>query len=235
MDTQNKHILEHKNFWGTSEELLDRSWKLAKALGLNHTKINLRLVRYYATEGVLDKPNRLGREAAYNFTHLLQLVLARQLAEENIPLDSIKMLTQKLNVNQLISKIETPINQVKEEIKNISAKHNKISKMQIAKDEGVNYDPQKEIHNLHNEIQQLALVVNQTRSEISKFSEEMRARFEDVIYKTLHEIESNRRIVEEVSHQTRSYMERMLLQNNEQVRKIYEIEEKIKKMTPKGV
>lgn len=235
MDTQNTHILEHKNFWGTSEELLDRSWKLAKALGLKHTKINLRLVRYYATEGVLDKPNRLGREAAYNFTHLLQLVLARQLAEENIPLDSIKMLTQKLSVNQLISKIETPINQVKEEIKIISARHNKILKMQIAKGEESIYDLQNNIHDLRKEIQQLAFVVNQTKSEISKYSEEMRARFEDVIYKTLNEIESNRRIAEEVNHQTRSYMERMLIQNNEQAGKIYEIEERLQKMTLKGV
>lgn len=117
MNIQNPNIYEHRSFWGTSEELLNRSWKLAKALGLNHTKINLRLVRYYATEGVIDKPDRLGREAAYNTKHLFQLILARQLAEKNTPLESIKLLTQKLSIEEIVKKIETPVEKIKDEIK----------------------------------------------------------------------------------------------------------------------
>lgn len=234
MNTQKTNILEHKNFWGTSEELLDRGWKLSKALGLNHTKINLRLVRYYATEGVIDKPDRLGREAAYNYKHLLQLVLARLLAEENTPLESIKILTQKLSVNQLVEKIEMPMTEVKEEIKNISARHSIISKVQLVKAEENNIKQHDEIYELRNEIHNLALDLNETRSEISKYNEEMRKRFDDVMYRALHEIEINRKMAEEFYFQTKSYMERLLIQNNEEALKIHEMEERLKKIIKKA-
>ncbi|HEY9879743.1 MAG TPA: MerR family transcriptional regulator [Leptolyngbyaceae cyanobacterium] len=41
--------------------------------------INPRLVRYYTTQGLLDKPLKLGREARYVYRHLLQLLVLRRL------------------------------------------------------------------------------------------------------------------------------------------------------------
>jgi len=108
MNTLPDQIKEHKGFWGTSEELLQRAHELAKLVGLDHTKINLRLVRYYSTEGVLDKPDRLGREAAYNFKHLLQLILARQLSQKGVSLSLAKRLTQTLDAEKLLQKILSP-------------------------------------------------------------------------------------------------------------------------------
>jgi DNA-binding transcriptional MerR regulator len=44
--------------------------------------INPRLVRYYASQGLIDKPLRQGREARYTYRHLLQLVVIRRLLTE---------------------------------------------------------------------------------------------------------------------------------------------------------
>ncbi len=44
--------------------------------------INERLVRYYAGEGVIDRPNRQGRDSTYGFRHLVQLIMARRLSHE---------------------------------------------------------------------------------------------------------------------------------------------------------
>jgi hemerythrin len=44
--------------------------------------INERLVRYYASEGVIDRPERQGRDSTYGFRHLVQLIMARRLSHE---------------------------------------------------------------------------------------------------------------------------------------------------------
>ncbi len=53
----------HEGFWGPAEELIERAKCLQKVAGVNLKTITVRLVRYYATEGLIDKPDRLGREA----------------------------------------------------------------------------------------------------------------------------------------------------------------------------
>ncbi len=50
--------------------------------GQSHETISPRLVRYYTTQGWLDKPLRQGREARYTYRHLLQLLLIRRLLAE---------------------------------------------------------------------------------------------------------------------------------------------------------
>lgn len=44
--------------------------------------VNQRLVRHYATQGLLDEPLKEGREARYLFRHLLQLLVVRRLLAE---------------------------------------------------------------------------------------------------------------------------------------------------------
>lgn len=44
--------------------------------------VNARLVRHYSTNGLLDKPFKLGREARYTYRHLLQVLLLRRLLAE---------------------------------------------------------------------------------------------------------------------------------------------------------
>jgi DNA-binding transcriptional MerR regulator len=83
---------DHEGFWGPAEELIDRAKRLQKVAGVNLKTISVRLVRYYAAEGVIDKPDRLGREAAYHYKHLLQLLLARKLSDHGVTLSEIKTL-----------------------------------------------------------------------------------------------------------------------------------------------
>src|SRR5690606_11381868 len=44
--------------------------------------VNQRLVRHYATQGLLDEPLKEGREARYLYRHLLQLLVVRRLLAE---------------------------------------------------------------------------------------------------------------------------------------------------------
>jgi DNA-binding transcriptional MerR regulator len=93
---------EFKGFWGTGAELSERAKVLSKAMGLKAEKLTERLIRYYAAEGVLDKPDRLGREAAYHFRHLLQLLIARRLIDEGVSLVAIS----KFNLNKSTDELE---------------------------------------------------------------------------------------------------------------------------------
>jgi DNA-binding transcriptional MerR regulator len=49
-----------------------------------------RTVRYYQTIGVLDRPDRDGREAVYRWRHLLQLVTVKRLQAQGEPLARIQ-------------------------------------------------------------------------------------------------------------------------------------------------
>lgn len=60
--------------------------------------INPRLVRYYATQGLLDEPERQGKYAVYNYRHLLQLLVVRRLMSEGIGISAIRpIIAQKTN------------------------------------------------------------------------------------------------------------------------------------------
>ncbi|MBE7212362.1 MAG: MerR family transcriptional regulator, partial [Gluconacetobacter diazotrophicus] len=48
-------------------------------------EVNARLLRHYASVGLLDDNTREGREARYGFRHLLQVLLVRRLLVEGYP------------------------------------------------------------------------------------------------------------------------------------------------------
>lgn len=56
--------------------------------------VNPRLVRYYTTQGLLNKPLKQGREARYHYRHLLQLLLLRRLLAEGYSTSSLGTLTR---------------------------------------------------------------------------------------------------------------------------------------------
>ena len=57
--------------------------------------VNPRLVRYYTTQGVLDRPLRQGREARYTYRHLLQLLIVRRLLSEGYSTAAIQPITME--------------------------------------------------------------------------------------------------------------------------------------------
>lgn len=52
-------------------------------------EINARLVRHYASLGMLDEPLKEGREARYEYRHLLQLLVVRRLLAEGFGTSAI--------------------------------------------------------------------------------------------------------------------------------------------------
>lgn len=52
-------------------------------------EVNPRLIRHYTTQGLLETPLRVGREARYTVDHLLQLLALRHLLAKGVPASSI--------------------------------------------------------------------------------------------------------------------------------------------------
>ncbi len=94
-------IKDYLSLWGSAIELAEAATHCARSLGIDAGKINERLIRYYAGEGVIGKPDRLGREAAYNYRHLLELLVARRLAQSGSPLAVIKTFTSEASTPEL--------------------------------------------------------------------------------------------------------------------------------------
>lgn len=71
-------------FAGNANELCDAVLAASKQHNwrIEPDSINERLVRYYASEGVIDRPERQGRDSTYGFRHLVQLIMARRLSHE---------------------------------------------------------------------------------------------------------------------------------------------------------
>lgn len=94
-------IQDEKSFWGSGLELAEKATLCAKAMGIESEKINQRLIRYYAAESIINRPDRLGKEAAYNYLHLLQLLVARRMAQGGAPLATIRVFNQGASVAEL--------------------------------------------------------------------------------------------------------------------------------------
>ena len=70
---------------------------LADPQGRSPETVNPRLVRYYTTQGVIDRPLRQGREARYTYRHLLQLLVVRRLLPEGYSTAAIQPIAAKAN------------------------------------------------------------------------------------------------------------------------------------------
>ncbi len=83
-------VLQLPGTWeGNLDELVARANELLPAYlperdtpSRVREEVNARLVRHYTTQGLLDEPFKLGREARYTRRHLLQLLTLRRLMSE---------------------------------------------------------------------------------------------------------------------------------------------------------
>lgn len=68
---------------------------LAKdATGRSADEVNARLVRHYATQGLLQEARKEGREARYIFDHLLQLLVVRKLLADGFSAAAAKQVME---------------------------------------------------------------------------------------------------------------------------------------------
>jgi DNA-binding transcriptional MerR regulator len=76
-------------FVEVTNDLLPQFLPSQSSGGRGQEPVNPRLVRYYTTQGWLDKPLKQGREARYTYRHLLQLLVLRRLLAEGYSASSI--------------------------------------------------------------------------------------------------------------------------------------------------
>jgi hypothetical protein len=102
---------KYRNFTGSATELAAAFIDCATAFGLDidKDKTNERLIRYYQTEGVLDRPERYGRDSAYHFRHLIQLLNARRLVTNGLPLALAIQYNSTLSTDELEASLKAPL------------------------------------------------------------------------------------------------------------------------------
>ena len=108
--------LNDEEFLGTAEDLAAFVSDKLAALGFgDRHRSTVRLVRFYAYEGLLSKPERAPddrRKANFGPLQVRQLLLARLLAERGWDLDRIRTLLQEnrlvAQLNRLIDELATP-------------------------------------------------------------------------------------------------------------------------------
>lgn len=104
-------IQKFRHFTGNATELALAVTDCAKELGMeiDAEKTNERLVRYYQTEGVLDRPDRHGRDSAYNFRHLIQVLNARRLVANGLPLALAIEYNSTRSTEELAASLKKPL------------------------------------------------------------------------------------------------------------------------------
>ena len=101
----------YQDFAGGAVELAECAVKCGAGLGwtsVDPDRTNERLVRYYVTDGVIGRPDRVGRDAVYQFRHLVQLLNARRLSEKGVALSVIGDYNRRAKTQDLRAGLERP-------------------------------------------------------------------------------------------------------------------------------
>jgi DNA-binding transcriptional MerR regulator len=104
-------VASYSRFSGNATELSAAALDCAGQMvwPVDPEKTNERLVRYYVAEGVMDKPDRQGREAAYGYRHLLQLLNARRMADRGLSLSVIGEYNRDAVTTELEENLRKPV------------------------------------------------------------------------------------------------------------------------------
>ena len=110
-------IEQFQDFNGNADELIRNATKLSESISLGldasdstegEGEGNERLLRHYVSLNVVDKPLRQGREAIYNFRHLLQYLTARRLLKQKFSLAKIAEYASVVPTQSLITALLAP-------------------------------------------------------------------------------------------------------------------------------
>jgi DNA-binding transcriptional MerR regulator len=77
-----------------------------EAAGRSTEEVNARLVRHYATQGLIDEARKEGREARYLYHHLLQLLVVRKLLAEGFSTTAAKQALAGRSGDELTSLLQ---------------------------------------------------------------------------------------------------------------------------------
>ncbi|HET8985698.1 MAG TPA: MerR family transcriptional regulator [Trueperaceae bacterium] len=76
------------------------------ATGRTTDEVNARLVRHYATQGLIEEARREGREARYLYDHLIQLLVVRKLLAEGFSTTATKQAMTGRSAEELTRLLE---------------------------------------------------------------------------------------------------------------------------------
>jgi len=102
-------INEHQSFSGNASDLANLASQCAHYLQLpgDLDKINERIVRYYVAEGLVGRPERVGRDAQYGYKHLLQFLAGRLLVESGYPMQKVAPYLMSESLDKLETLVRT--------------------------------------------------------------------------------------------------------------------------------
>ena len=104
-------LTTYRAFTGNASELAKAAIEYASAakLDIDSDKTNERLIRYYQSEGVLDRPDRLGRDSTYHYRHLVQLLNARRMVMQGLPLAMAIEHNSQRSTDELEANLKAPL------------------------------------------------------------------------------------------------------------------------------
>jgi hypothetical protein len=93
-----------ERFEGIAAELAERVAAILDELGLAEADLrpNERLVRHYVQLGILERPERRGREAFFGYRQLVEFLAARTLIRDGWPLAKVAQFNRSAELSQLI-------------------------------------------------------------------------------------------------------------------------------------
>ena len=103
-------IQDYQDFRGNVVELSELAIRCSNFLSLpgDTDKINERTIRYYVTEGLVDRPTRIGRDAEYEYIHLLQFLASRYLVASGYPMAKVAPYIASRSMEDLAKFVSNP-------------------------------------------------------------------------------------------------------------------------------
>ncbi len=101
---------EYENYSGSADELATALDEINRRTPWEQddSKPSARRIRFYVSEGVLDKPERRQKEAVYGYRHIVQYLAARWLLKDGWPLAKVAVETRNLSNEALLALAFSP-------------------------------------------------------------------------------------------------------------------------------
>ncbi len=97
-------ILDYKDWEGTASDLARVVTEVRGRIGIFDDDVtpNERLIRHYVQQGVLQRPERRGKEAIFGFRQITEFLTARILLRDGWPLAKVAELNRAMGLEALI-------------------------------------------------------------------------------------------------------------------------------------